>query len=245
MTNPITVDALWRYPVKSMRGEELSSARIEPDGLPGDRVVHVRDTGTDRVVTSRAKPGLLALQGGLDAAGRPTVEGQPWDSDQVAALVRAAAGPTARLAAFDGPDIGQRYDVLPLTVLTTGMVAELGYDFRRFRPNLLLDGVTGLDERDWVGRGLRVGDALIGVRKRRQRCVMTTFDPDTIEQDADVLRRIQREFDGLVALDCWVIEPGEVSLGQPVELVDLPPGLVWPEGNAAMQRRARRARAAT
>ena len=28
---------IWRYPVKSCRGEELTAARVEPWGLTGDR----------------------------------------------------------------------------------------------------------------------------------------------------------------------------------------------------------------
>ena len=111
------------------------------------------------------------------------------------------------LIRYDAPDHGQRYDVLPLTVLTDGMARAVGVDHRRFRPNLLVAGVEGLAERDWPGAALRVGTALIGVRKRRSRCVMTTFDPDTQEQDPGVLRRVVQEFDGEVALDCGSSSP--------------------------------------
>ena len=85
------VQEVWRYPVKSMRGERLERARVEADGIAGDRLVHV--ARGPRVVTSRTHPRLLGLQGGLDAAGRPLVDGQPWDSPAAAAVVHAAAGP--------------------------------------------------------------------------------------------------------------------------------------------------------
>ena len=32
---------LWRYPVKSMRGEQLYDTVLTDDGVPGDRVAHV------------------------------------------------------------------------------------------------------------------------------------------------------------------------------------------------------------
>jgi len=48
---------------------------------------------------------------------------------------------------------------------------------------------------------------------------MTTFHPDSLEQDVDVLRRINREFDGRLALNCYVVTPGAVGVGDPVELV--------------------------
>jgi hypothetical protein len=52
------------------------------------------------------------------------------------------------------------------------------------------------------------------------RCVVTTIDPDTGAQDLDVFRRIRSEFDGKLALDSWVISPGTVRVGDPVELID-------------------------
>ena len=137
-------------------------------------------------------------------------------------MVRSASAPNVELVRFSAPDRGQRYDVLPLTVLTDGMVGAIDVDYRRFRPNILVAGVPGLGERDWVGRALRIGSTLIGVRKARSRCVMTTFDPDTLEQDPSVLYRIVREFDGTIALDCWVVEPGHIRTGDLVEVVDVP-----------------------
>ena len=133
----------------------------------------------------------------------------------VAADVAAAAGPGTRLVRDDALE---RFDVLPLLVATDGAIASLGYDRRRLRPNLVIGGVPGLAERDWEGRTLQIGDALIGMVSLRQRCIMTTFDPDTAEQDTEVLLEIHREFDGRLALDCEVIKPGKLRVGDAVEL---------------------------
>ena len=35
------VAGLWRYPVKSLAGEALTTAHLTNDGISGDRVVHV------------------------------------------------------------------------------------------------------------------------------------------------------------------------------------------------------------
>ncbi len=53
----------------------------------------------------------------------------------------------------------------------------------------------------------------------RGRCVMTTYDPDTQEQDRSVLQRIVDEYGGRFALDCYVIREGAVREGDPVEIV--------------------------
>jgi uncharacterized protein YcbX len=226
----MNVAELWRYPVKSLRGERLAHVDVGPDGVTGDRLAHVRQQ-SGRVVTSRFRPGLLGLQGALDGHGEPLIEGLPWDSAGARELVRAAAGPGVEIIRFTGGDHGQRYDVLPLTVLTTSMAEAVGVDRRRFRPNIVLAGAEGLEEVDWPGYGLRAGSVLIGVRNRRARCVMTTFDPDTLEQDPGVLLRIVRAFEGQVALDCWVVEPGRISEGDAVELVELEDAVEPPLGN--------------
>ena len=93
-------------------------------------------------------------------------------------------------------------------------------DRRRLRPNILVGDVAGLDERTWEGRALRAGSAIIGVDSLRARCVMTIFDPDTLAQDNTVLERIVREFDGRLALNCHVIQPGTIAIGDSVELID-------------------------
>ncbi len=226
----LQVEELWRYPVKSLRGERLAVADIGADGVAGDRLVHVRQQ-SGRVVTSRFRPRLLGLQGSLGDDGEPLVEGLPWDSAGARELVRAAAGPGVELVRFKGGDRGQRYDVLPLTVLTASMAETVGVDRRRFRPNIVIAGAVDLDEAGWTGYGLRAGGVVIGVRNRRTRCVMTTFDPDTLEQDPGVLRRIVRSFGGEVALDCWVVEPGRIAEGDPVELVELDGAVEPPPGN--------------
>lgn len=209
------VAELWRYPVKSMAGETLRESAIRADGMPGDRIVHAED-GRGRVVTARTHPGLLGLHAILGPEGEPLVDGRSWSHPEIAAHVRAAVGPEARLVRSESG----RFDVLPLLVATDGSIAALGVDRRRLRPNIVLGGVDGLAERGWPGRRLRVGHAVIEVAELRGRCVMTTYDPDTQEQDMSVLNRIVQDFGGRMALDCSVVEPGRVAVGDRVELLE-------------------------
>src|SRR5262245_14989773 len=118
------VEHLWRYPVKTMGGEELPRARVLPLGIEGDRIVHVVDAG-GRVVTSRSHPRLLAHRGALGPDGEPLVDGRPWRGAAVAADVEAIAGPGARLVRDESAD---RFDVLPLLIVTDGAIAAFGHD---------------------------------------------------------------------------------------------------------------------
>jgi len=205
---------LWRYPVKSLGGEPLPEATLTPTGLAGDRLVHVRSSRG--VLTGRTRHGLLTLPARTDAEGGVLVAGHPWSSPEALELVRRHAGADADLAAYDGPE---RFDVTNLLVATDGAVAELGHDVRRLRPNLLLGGVPAGLEQQLSGCALAIGSALIGIHSPRQRCIVTSIDPDTGDQDLEVFRRIRRVFAGELALNCWVITPGTVRVGDRATLV--------------------------
>jgi uncharacterized protein YcbX len=211
----MTITAIWRYPVKSMAGERLPSTRLTSMGLEGDRVVQVYDR-RGRVVTARTFPHLLRLHATLDVDGEPLVDGLPWDSRQILGRVEAAVEPGARLRRFDGRE---RFDILPLLVCTDGAVSMFGRDVRRLRPNLMIGGVDAAAERHWSGAMLRLPDAEIRLADLRDRCVMTTYDPDTATQDPDVLRDIVRRFGGQLCLNAAVTRAGRVEVGHRVELV--------------------------
>ncbi|HEX4344304.1 MAG TPA: MOSC N-terminal beta barrel domain-containing protein [Solirubrobacteraceae bacterium] len=208
------VQQLWRYPVKSMAGEALERAEILEDGIAGDRRVVV--CGPHGLLTSRTKPRLLALHATIGGDGEPLVERLAVSSAQVGALVQGAAGPRAQLATLDGT---ARFDILPLLVATDGAIRAFGRDGRRLRPNIVLGGVDGLAERGWEGARLRIGDAVIRLVSLRDRCIMTTFHPDTLEQDVDVLRDIRGRFDGKLALNAEVEVPGAIALGDVAEVL--------------------------
>jgi uncharacterized protein YcbX len=219
------VKEIWRYPVKSMAGEQQQSARLTPSGIEGDRVVQVQNA-RGRIVTARTHPGLLGFHATLDGNGNPLIDGRPWTDSTVLAAVRGIVGPGARLVHDESVD---RFDVLPLLVATDGAIAEFGHNGRRLRANVIVGGVTGLAEREWPGGQLRVGDVVIGIQDLRTRCVMTTFDPDTLAQDANVLREIVKRFDGMLALNCDVVRSGDIHVNQEARFI--------PFGPAARARR--------
>jgi uncharacterized protein len=208
------VGGLWRYPVKSLGAEPLAEAELTGDGVRGDRLVHVR--GPRGPLTGRTRHGLLTVPASTGADGNPRVAGHRWDSPEAAEIIEARAGAGSELVAFEGPE---RFDVLNLLVATDGAVDRLGHGAGRLRPNILIGGVPAEAEASWPGQALAIGDALMGVYTQRLRCIVTSIDPDTGEQDLEVFRRIRHSFGGNLALNCWVIKPGTIRLGQGAELV--------------------------
>jgi uncharacterized protein YcbX len=208
------VAELWRYPVKSLAGERLARATVEFHGIPGDRTVWVR--GPEGVRTSRVHYRLLGLHATAGPDGKALIDGLPWDAPESVARVKAAAGDDAWVEASDELD---RFDILPLLVATDGAVAAFGRDVRRLRPNIVIGGVDGLDEREWPGAELHIGRAIVRLDSLRGRCPMTTVDPDTLVRDPEVLRDIGRRFGGRLALNADVLQQGEIAVGDPVRLV--------------------------
>jgi uncharacterized protein YcbX len=215
-TYAMHVSEIWRYPIKSLKGERLLQTEITSLGIAGDRGIVVVRSATGRILTSRTQPKLLGLQGSLRADGVPTINGLSWDSAEALRLVREAAGEAITLERVPP---GGAFDILPLLVATDGAAQYLNIDHRRLRPNIILADVPGLEERRWPGRVLAIGDVRIRAEQLRDRCVMTTYDPDTQEQDRSVLLRIVQQLDGSVALDCSVAAAGHIRVGDPAEII--------------------------
>ena len=208
------VAELWRYPVKGLRGERVEALEFAADGVPGDRGLRVMDERG--IVTGRRKQRMIGLAAALGDDGEALVGGHRWDSPDAAASVRAVAGQGARLSRPLG---GHEYDAAQVLLLSDGSVAQLGFDRRRFRPNIYFEGAPGPIELDWVGRRVRIGGLVLAVDEPCERCVITTIDPDTIEVDLDVLKRTRAELGGDMGVYCTVVEPATVAVGDPVALV--------------------------
>jgi len=164
-----TVAGLWRYPVKSLRGEALERVAIGPGGIPGDRAFALRDARDGRILSAKRTAALLALRAAYpEGPERPALielgNGQRTTSaaPDAAALLSAALGRAVELCGpddrradrrvewddemtFDAP-AGAFVDLAPLHVLTTASLGAIAacrpegrFDARRFRPNLLVD----------------------------------------------------------------------------------------------------------
>jgi len=225
------VAGLWRYPVKSMAGEELDGVEVSWHGLAGDRRwAFIRD-GQARSgfpwLTIRERPELARYRPRFAEADRPdasltlvrTPDGGELDVADPA--LAAGLGPGVRVIKQDRGV----FDTMPLSLLTTqtlaglGQLASTGLAAGRFRPNLLVDA-CGRDfpEDAWVGRVLRIGGLRMRVDQRDKRCVMVTIDPVTLVRDRAILRAIARERDTRLGVYGSTVEPGRVAVGDPVEL---------------------------
>jgi uncharacterized protein YcbX len=151
----------------------------------------------------------------------------PWQD----ALSEFAGEPLTLLWAEDGaPDRLHAGTASIVSRASLAEVAERGgeresLDGRRFRMLFDIDGVHAHEEDEWLGRRVRVGEALLQVNGDVGRCAVTTHDPDTGVPDFDTLKVLagyRRE--GVkeplpLGVYASVVEPGRVRLGDTVDPV--------------------------
>jgi uncharacterized protein YcbX len=205
-----TVRDLWRFPVKSMRGERLAQATLGTRGLVGDRAWALVDQATGRPASAKKQndfPGLMDFQARFIAEPRsaddvPPVaitlpDGTRVSSDAGEADRALSAWFRRELRLVPMATAGAFLDAFPVSVLTTSTLfrfEELApgsrFDPRRFRMNLVLDtGAPGFIENGWIGRRLGIGDAAwLDVEEHDSRCVMTTLAQDDLPDDPDIMR---------------------------------------------------------
>jgi uncharacterized protein YcbX len=216
---------IWRYPVKSVPGEQVTEAEIGPYGIVGDRQFALRDRTTGMTLTARREPKLLTVAA---LPSRDDGELSAWLGRPVE-LIEAGAvegGPVVfenPLEPFGETDwvtweapTGSFHDSGKANVSLVSTATIGAWDARRFRANVIVDG-AGEDE--LVGREITIGTAAFVVPKAIDRCVMVTRPQHGgIERDLDVLRTIQRERAGHFAIALTVRRGGRIAAGDAVEV---------------------------
>jgi uncharacterized protein YcbX len=202
--------AIWRYPVKSLRGESLASAQVEQDGLPGDRAsaLVVRD-GHARI--------------GKTLRGKEHERLHLMDSAAEGVASSAERGITVDVRSDDA----HYFDDSPISIIVDrwleGLSANVGYavEYSRFRPNFFVraDPDFRAVETDLIGRELLVGEVRLRVRYGDERCVVVTYDPKGGSDDPRVLRYIAQERNNVMGVYCEVLHPGRVQAGDTLYLL--------------------------
>jgi uncharacterized protein YcbX len=235
MLQVATIRTIARYPVKSMRGEELASTELSLQALPGDRryaFVQAKVRGLFPWLTAREFPRMLlyrpayedpASQRSLVFVTTPSGATLPIDSEELRRELEEGAGRQVYLMA----DHRGSFDVAPVSLIALATIARIAadsetpFDPARFRANFYLETPEGaaFAEDRWVGRVLRLGDtARLAVTEADQRCLVITLDPQTGASDPKVLRAVARAHANRAGVYGAVLTSGTVRSGDPVYL---------------------------
>jgi uncharacterized protein YcbX len=238
-----TVARLLHTPVKSLKMGEVDQLVLHERGVVDDRIFFLVDDAHQSLNQARRLPlcqataafdgeilSIVLPDGSLVVGETPTGErftaGFDLQSTIEATLVPGPwrdalsgwAGEPVRLArAADGRG---GWSGFAASLIGTPTIDALGLgpiDPRRFRMMIQTAGGAPFEEDAWVGRDVRVGDAVVRIVEECIRCAVTTVDPDTGERDVDALRAmITAKGAANLGVYCDVITPGTIRLGDPV-----------------------------
>ncbi|MES2522445.1 MAG: MOSC N-terminal beta barrel domain-containing protein [Gemmatimonadota bacterium] len=232
-----TVAALFRYPVKSMRGLSLDGADLGWHGLAGDRRLAFRRTGDQSGfpwLTASKLPELIRFAPRrLDADGELPTHVHTPDGAEFAVFSPELAAEVGRRAGTPVEMLHVRqgiFDDAPVSIISAATIEEIGTlasqppDVRRFRPNILIatDSAVPFEEDQWTGRRVSFGEGSaapsITVTMHDVRCSMVNLEPDSARATPEVLRTIVRIRDNKAGVYGTVTRVGRLEVGQPVFL---------------------------
>jgi hypothetical protein len=228
------VEAIFRYPVKSMGGERLDVAQLGWHGLDGDRRLAFRrmdDRSGFPWLTAGKLPGLVLFaphrheDGALPTHVRtPDGEDLPVFGDELAAEVgRRYGAPVEMMQMKHGI-----FDDACISVIASDTVREIGRlagqsaDARRFRPNVVVRLLRPVpfQEDEWVGGMLAFGEGddapAIMVTMRDVRCSMVNLDPDSAHPTPEVLKAVVRVNQNTAGIYGTVTRTGRLAVGQTI-----------------------------
>ena len=241
------VHKLWRYPVKSMLGEQVHELKLGRAGVVGDRAYGFVDAQTGKRISAkrgRRFGALLNCQARFLSAPTEDCPSSPVEvafgdgssvRDDDAKLTRRVSqllGREVRLikTAPDGVGFaapGAMLDLAGLHIIADSTLRALAaqypagdWDPRRLRPNILVAGDEPADDDQWLGCDLHIGaDAVVRIIGPTRRCVMTILAQPGLPRDPGVLRTIAA-VKGELACAGWyadVVRPGVVCTSDPVD----------------------------
>ena len=233
------VEAIFRYPVKSMGAEPLEAANLGWHGLDGDRRLAFRrldDRGSFPWLSASRLPELvLFAPRRLDesaAADLPTHVRPPDGEDmpvfgaELAAEVGRRHGAPVQMMQWKHGI----FDEASISVIASDTVCEIGrlagrsLDIRRFRPNVMVRSVRSIpfEEDEWVGGVLSFGDGddapAVTVTMRDERCSMVNIDPDSASRAPEVQKAVVRANQNTAGIYATVTRIGRLAVGQTVFL---------------------------
>ena len=233
------VEAIFRYPVKSMRGERLEAANVGWHGLDGDRrlaFLRMDDRSGFPWLTASKLPDLLLFapcrredgaQGGLPTHVR-TPDGQEmpvFGEDLATEVGRRYGAPVEMMQLRHGIFDEASISVIALdTVREIGRLAGRSLDVRRFRPNVVVRSLRSgpFLEDEWLGGVLSFGEGddgpAITVTMRDERCSMVNLDPDTASPAPEVMKAVVRANQNNAGVYGAVTRSGRLAVGQTIIL---------------------------
>jgi len=236
-----TIKQIFRFPVKSMAGEELERVLVSYSGIQGDRVYGLVQPGKrDNFPWMTAREASRLLLYHPRFVHPPSPETQYPLTILYKVHVRTPTGDihdieTQEFMELLQKDIGQivtlrfsekgMQDARPISMISLNSISKIeqehgrNLDPRRFRANFYVEWEKrgAFFEDTLIDKVLRIGETCrIMVSKKDPRCAIINLDPDTARSDPGVLRLITREHGNCLGIYGIALREGIVQRGEPI-----------------------------
>ena len=231
------ISVINRYPVKSFAGESLETCTINTYGLYGDRFCAFFDEkkdGWDSFITARDIPNMLAYKARLFDTGvsvtSPNGLTFSWNEELLDEIQRYSERKIS-MTNYCAPTLENSdlmsVDLASVLIITDSSLRKLGaiwgkhLDKQRFRANIIVSIEENTsNENEWIGKQLSVGDAELQIESYCERCSIITIDPETLERDSSLLKKVNEQMNLSFGVYASVKNPGQIHVGQKVYLSD-------------------------
>jgi len=222
-----SIIGIYRYPVKSMAGQQLASAEIGWHGLAGDRRFALMRQGVTNgfpwLTASKLPQLVLYTPLHKNAVEQPDVpthirtpDGRELElhSETLKQELSNAHG-----APVDVMQLSQGiFDEAPISIISIATIKALEQavgielDIRRFRPNLLIKTISNepFEEHNWVGKTIRIGNSSLHIYMQDIRCSMINIDPDSGESDSRILKTVAQNYENCAGVYATITGTGRI-----------------------------------
>ena len=92
-------------------------------------------------------------------------------------------------------------------------------EFQRFRANFYIDGIQAWEERNWIGKIIKINNISFKVEKNIPRCVAINLQPKTEKITNNMLQSLKKTYNHYdMGIYLTALNDGDIKIGNKVEL---------------------------
>ena len=228
-----SISSLWRYPVKSLLGENMHSLHVNYRGIVNDRAYAIsnkegkfgsgKNTRRFRRIDGLFSMSAASANGGVFISF-PDGLVLSNKSPDINSTLSKTLGQEVKLTQ---ETVISHFDDGPIHILTTRSLSKLQslshrevIDERRFRANIVINTTLPISDDDLVGKTIKIGEVELKVTHKTERCRMITLEQENLESEPEILRTVSKHYDLNFGVYASVVKTGKISLKDKVGIFE-------------------------
>ena len=90
---------------------------------------------------------------------------------------------------------------------------------QRFRGNIYVDGIEAWEERNWIGKIIKINNISFKVEKNIPRCVAINLKPNTDDNSLNLLQSLKKTYNHFdMGVYLTALDDGPINIGDNISL---------------------------